>query len=216
MGLFSFLKSDKPAYSDKIWRTRQAAHKGIITDALFAIRQGKIPLVCVCFEQSLKELIVFLKEQQVPFYELNNDTMDAASFQDKVVYINNSLSLLNSASGNSLVRSLVKSGRVVFLFLGHYPLPVTDNKLITEVKKLSPDAHMTFYSSLDEPVFKFFGGENLIGLLENLGMNEDEVIEHSMVRKSMERAREKLETMVKNEIAAASQEEWFEKNVKKI
>ncbi|MCU0368228.1 MAG: hypothetical protein MUF39_05305 [Cyclobacteriaceae bacterium] len=216
MGLFSFLQSDKPTYSDKIWRTSQAARKGMITDALLAIRQGRIPVVFVCFEQALKELIVFLNEQQVPFCELKSDSSDDASFQDKVVYTGNSLALINSASGNSVVRSLVKSGRMVFLFLGHYPLPVTDNKIIGEVKKLSPDAHMTFYSSLDEPVFKFFGGENLIGLLDNLGMNEDEVIEHSMVRKSMERAREKLQTMVKHEITTTSQEEWFEKNVKKI
>jgi hypothetical protein len=159
---------------------------------------------------------VFLKEQQVPFFELNSDSAAEAALYDKVVCIVNSLSLINSASGNSEVRSFVKSGRVMFLFLGHYPLPTKDNKLIEEVKKLSPEAQLTFYSSLDEPIFNLFGGENLVGLLEKLGMNQDEVIEQGMVRKSMERAREKLQTIVKHEIAADSQEEWFEKNVKQV
>jgi preprotein translocase subunit SecA len=216
MGIFSFLKSDKPAYSDKVWSTKQAAYKGMITDTLLAIRQGQVPLVLVSFEQSRQDLIVFLKEQQVPFCELNSDSTADAALHDKVVCIVNSLSLMNSTSVNSEVRSLVKNGRVMFLFLGHYPLPARDNKIIEEVRKLSPEADLTFYSSLDEPIFNLFGGENLVGLLEKLGMNEEEVIEHSMVRKSMERAREKLQTMVKQEVAADSQEEWFEKNVKQV
>ncbi len=73
---------------------------------------------------------------------------------------------------------------------------------------------MVFYSSLDEPAFKMFGGERLTGLLDTLGMKEDEAIEHSMVTKAMQRAREKVEAMVKVEQPATSEPEWFSKNVK--
>jgi preprotein translocase subunit SecA len=215
MGLFSFLKSDKPAYSDKVWRTKQAAYKGITTDALLAIKQGQIPLVLVCFEASQQNLADFLQEQQVPFFELNTDSVSALMSQDKVVYVCSSQILISSAIVNSALKSLSKKGRLITLMLGHYPLTAGDNKMIEKARELSPESSLTFYSSLDEPIFNLFGGENLIGLLENLGMQEEEAIEHSMVTKSMERARQKLDSMVKHEVTARSQEEWFEKNVSK-
>lgn len=215
MGLFSFLKSDKPAYSDKVWRTKQAAYKGIITDALLAIKQGQIPMVFVCFEASQHSLIAFLQEQQVPYFELTNDSIGDLVSQEKVVFVCNSQLLIQGASVNSSLRSLTKKGRLINLFLGHYPLSTRDNKIIEKARELSPDAPFTFYSSLDEPIFNLFGGENLIAMLDKLGMNEEESIEHSMVSRSMERARQKLDSMVKHEVTAHSQEEWFEKNVSK-
>ena len=48
-----------------------------------------------------------------------------------------------------------------------------------------------------------------------MGLKEDECIEHSLVTKAMANAREKIESMVKHEVAAKSEGEWFLKNVKK-
>jgi preprotein translocase subunit SecA len=54
-----------------------------------------------------------------------------------------------------------------------------------------------------------------VALLDQLGLKEDECIEHSMVTKAMANARAKIESRVKNEITARSEGEWFLKNVKK-
>ena len=72
----------------------------------------------------------------------------------------------------------------------------------------------TFYSSLDEPSFEIFGATNVISIMEKLGLKDDESIEHAMVAKAMERAREKIESKVKFEHEATSEKEWFQKNVK--
>lgn len=54
----------------------------------------------------------------------------------------------------------------------------------------------------------------MIGLLDKLGMKEDEAIEHVMVSQSMKRARIKIESGVTKELPAQSEQEWFAKNVK--
>ena len=96
------------------------------------------------------------------------------------------------------------------VFTEHYPLHEKEINLI----KNWPGEKIVVYSALDEPLFKHFGSDKLIPLMKMLGMKEDEVIEHSMVSKSIIKGQEKIAQLVTLEQSAASQEEWMRKNVK--
>ena len=96
------------------------------------------------------------------------------------------------------------------VFTEHYPLHEKEINLI----KNWPGEKIVVYSALDEPLFKHFGSDKLIPLMKMLGMKEEEVIEHSMVSKSIIKGQEKIAQQVTLEQSAASQEEWMRKNVK--
>jgi len=70
-------------------------------------------------------------------------------------------------------------------------------------------------SCLEEPLFIFFGGTEL---LKNFGLNEDEVIGHSMVtlaiRKAQEKIAESRHVGTGTDYPATSPKEWFTLNVK--
>lgn len=68
------------------------------------------------------------------------------------------------------------------------------------------------FSSLNEPLFKRFGADKIIQVMKQLGMKDDEVIEHSMINKAIQRAQEKIEKKVVVEQSAHSQHDWLEKN----
>ena len=51
--------------------------------------------------------------------------------------------------------------------------------------------------------------------MDNLGMKEDECIEHAMVSKSIQRALEKTNQNLDVELKAHSEKEWFARNGKK-
>lgn len=74
-------------------------------------------------------------------------------------------------------------------------------------------ASIACYVGLDEALFQVFGGSRISGLLEKMGVKDDEPIAHSMVSKSIERAQEKLE---KDNPSArdirSSQEDWLKEN----
>lgn len=95
------------------------------------------------------------------------------------------------------------------IFIEHYPLQAKE----TEIFSLLANKNITVYSSLDEPLFKHFGGENIAGLLSKLGMNENEAISHSMITSSIKNVQEKLATKMLTEHSANSMEDWFRKNV---
>ena len=96
------------------------------------------------------------------------------------------------------------------VFVEHYPLYTKEIELI----KNWDAKNIIVYSALDEPLFKHFGSEKLIPLMKMMGMKENEVIEHSMVSKSIIKGQEKIAEQVSLEQSASSQAEWMTKNLK--
>lgn len=50
-----------------------------------------------------------------------------------------------------------------------------------------------FYISLEDDLMRLFGSERISGIMDRLGFEEGEMIEHSMISKSIERAQKKVE-----------------------
>jgi preprotein translocase subunit SecA len=50
-----------------------------------------------------------------------------------------------------------------------------------------------FYVSLEDDLMRMFGSERIAGLMDKMGYKEGEVIQHSMISKSIERAQKKVE-----------------------
>ena len=50
-----------------------------------------------------------------------------------------------------------------------------------------------FFVSLEDDLMRLFGSDNIAGIMDKLGMEDDEPIEHSLVTKSIENAQKKVE-----------------------
>ena len=50
-----------------------------------------------------------------------------------------------------------------------------------------------FYLSLEDDLLRIFGSDRISGIMEKLGMEEDEPIEHNMISKAIENAQRKVE-----------------------
>ena len=50
-----------------------------------------------------------------------------------------------------------------------------------------------FYVSLEDDLMRLFGSDRISGIMDRLGLKEGEVIQHSMISKSIERAQKKVE-----------------------
>jgi hypothetical protein len=212
MSLFSFLKSDKPTFTDKVWRNKPMAWRGMITEAMKALTQNEIAIVFTFFDKTQLEVIDFLSESNVPYFQITTNEIGEAGRQEKVVFLGN-VELLQSSATMSLINTWSAKTKVTFLFAGHYPLPSKEQPIIQKLNTSFPKSEIIFCSSLDNPSFKIFGSDRIVDLLDNLGMKEDEAIEHAMVTKAMANARTKVESSVRHETKSDSEEEWFAKNL---
>ncbi|MEQ8926597.1 MAG: hypothetical protein RLO81_12330 [Fulvivirga sp.] len=69
------------------------------------------------------------------------------------------------------------------------------------------------YTSLDNPFFEQLGGGRLPVLMDRLGMDEFEEINHSMVDSAILRAQEKAQSSIEVEQLADSLSEWMNLNL---
>ena len=98
-------------------------------------------------------------------------------------------------------------GRTI-IFVEHHPLVSKEQKLFQTLGL----EEVTVLSSLSEPLFQHFGGTDVIALMKQLGMKDDDVIEHSMASSSISKAQKKIEKTIKVERSARTLSEWFKIN----
>ncbi len=95
------------------------------------------------------------------------------------------------------------------IFAEHYPLLDKEKEIFEKLNLEKAEV----WSALDEPLLKKFGGERIIGLMQALGMKDNEIITHPMIANSIRKAQEKIAKKLLLESHASSQEEWIRKNL---
>ncbi|MGR0480616.1 MAG: preprotein translocase subunit SecA [Candidatus Electronema sp. V4] len=68
-----------------------------------------------------------------------------------------------------------------------------DNQLRGRSGRQGDPGSSRFYLSLEDDLLRIFGGDRLTSIMNRLGMEEDEPIEHSMISKAIENAQRKVE-----------------------
>lgn len=96
------------------------------------------------------------------------------------------------------------------VFTEHHPLRSKELELV----KNWSQKDLIVFNSLEEPIFKHYGGDKIIALMEMLGMKEEEPIEHPMVSKSIINIQKKIASQLSFEQSAHSQFDWIKKNIK--
>ncbi|MBS1627904.1 MAG: hypothetical protein JSR09_02485 [Bacteroidetes bacterium] len=141
--------------------------------------------------------------------QTNPNTVFITWFEETYNALNNFLEQHCYTEKVVMYRQVIKNNNVKYFFVEHYPLYAKEEELFT---KLGLN-EVVVMCSLDEAFLKHFGSEKIIDLLEKLGMNKEEVIEHEMISSSIKNAQTKLAKQVLIDNAARSQTEWFRKNL---
>lgn len=68
-----------------------------------------------------------------------------------------------------------------------------DNQLRGRAGRQGDPGSSRFYISLEDDLMRLFGGDRMQGIVEKMGINEDDAIEHSLLSRSIENAQKKVE-----------------------
>lgn len=94
------------------------------------------------------------------------------------------------------------------VFAEHYPLYQKEKEFFEKLQL----KEVQVWSALDEPLFRQFGSEKIIQMMQKMGMKEDEVIEHKLISNAIQSAQEKISKKILIDQSGSSQEEWMQKN----
>jgi preprotein translocase subunit SecA len=209
--LSSLFKKSPPTipHTDKVWKTKEAATKGMLMMAMMRLQRSQPCLILTFFESEKNGLVNLMNEHQIK-HSLFEGTSRMDSTSEAIVYLGDANAILNSNSLDSITAS--KLGGEVF-FNCHYPMKAPEQKLLEKLSSIGFKSFV-FCLSFDDPLLKLFLSAENLRLLEKLGLDDNESLEHVMITKSISRAREKVNAKVRREIPAKSPEEWFALNVK--
>lgn len=163
--------------------------------------------------QELKDLVWLNNEAKLKGFlqlqQLHPGALYVAWFEDtQKEYEQISGHQISIKMAQGLLASMTKDKIVVFL--EHYPLRSKEEMLV----KYWNAKEIFVLSALDEPLFQYFGGGNVVQLLKKLGSSDHEMLTHPLIGKSIQNGQRKLDQKMVVESKANSAEEWFRKNIR--
>jgi preprotein translocase subunit SecA len=91
-------------------------------------------------------------------------------------------------------QEVVKLGGLHILGTERHEARRIDNQLRGRSGRQGDPGSSRFYLSLEDDLLRIFGSDRISGLMERLGMEEDQPIEHKMITRAIENAQRKVES----------------------
>lgn len=199
---------------DRIYMYRRITDSALVRDIAEASRGNTNLIVSSFFTESLGRIGKQLQAQSVPHTQLNIHHLPHLPMQGTPAVL--LLDARHIQSNLGLQSWLTKPEAAFrFFFTEHYPALHTEEQALQALEQASAQtAHsVRFYAGLDDHLFKRFNSEGIIGLMQKMGLEENESISHAMINKSIANAQKKIQQKLTNEFPAASESEWFAKNL---
>lgn len=92
-----------------------------------------------------------------------------------------------------LTEEVKKAGGLAIIGTERHDSRRVDRQLRGRAGRQGDPGSSQFYVSLEDDLMRLFGSDRISGIMDRLGLKEGEVIQHSMISKSIERAQRKVE-----------------------
>ena len=210
--MFSLFKKDTtPSFPtrDKIWKTGDEARKGLFMMAMMRLQKQEPALIFTFFEEEMQQFISFMDENKIS-YRLLDESIGTENIAT-LIYVTDPVGIQSTGVTSWLRKNANRLGKIAF-FHSHHPLISAEDQVLSRLYD-SGLVEFIFCLSFDDPMMAPFS-KNIVPLMERLGLDDNESIEHPMVTSSIKNIRKKINEKVKIEKKARSAAEWYALNVK--
>jgi len=173
--------------------TKIAKYRQLIDHLSKQMEVGQKVHLVAHFDQTYDELIQLLTKANIEFEALGDQSSNSP--------------IVLSKSDELKTRSKMLSDDYILVMAEIHPMAIREESLL----KLNKN-EMTVMCALDNPFFEILGGERIRRLMDKLGLNENESIEHPMVSKAIINAQRKMDKRAMREKPAPSIRDWMSVN----
>lgn len=185
-------------YPDAVYKTEKAKFKAIIKEISELYKIGRPVLVGTRSIEKSELLSSMLKKLGIPHQVLN------AKYHEKEAEI-----IARAGQKGSVTIATNMAGRGVDIVLGEGVAELgglhiigterhesrrIDNQLRGRAGRQGDPGSSRFYVSLEDELMRLFGSEKIRGIMDKLGVDEDQPIEHPIISKAIESAQKKVES----------------------
>ncbi|CAK8717582.1 MAG: protein translocase subunit secA [Candidatus Electronema aureum] len=183
--------------ADVIYKNQAAKYRAVVREIKELHKKGQPVLVGTISIDISEKIAEMLKKEGIPHEVLNAKQHDReaeiiaqAGQLGKITIATN---MAGRGTDIKLGQGVREAGGLHILGTSRHESRRIDNQLRGRSGRQGDPGSSRFYLSLEDDLLRIFGGDRLTSIMNRLGMEEDEPIEHSMISKAIENAQRKVE-----------------------
>tara|TARA_A100001011_G_scaffold396929_1_gene496398 strand:+ start:1595 stop:4879 length:3285 start_codon:yes stop_codon:yes gene_type:complete len=184
-------------FDDKVYKTQREKFNAVIDEVTSLSKSGRSVLVGTTSVDISEKLSRILKIRGIKHNVLNakkhqheaNIVLEAGE-SGKVTIATN---MAGRGTDIKLSDKTKDSGGLAIVGTERHDSRRVDRQLRGRSGRQGDVGSSQFFVSLDDKLMRLFGSERIAKLMDRMGLKEGEVIQHSMISKSIERAQRKVE-----------------------
>ena len=184
-------------YPDVIYKTRIAKYKAAVNEIEECHKSGRPVLVGTTSIAQSEELSAMLKRRNIPHNVLNakyhEKEAEIISHAGQYGAVTIATNMAGRGTDITLGEGVPELGGLHIIGTERHESRRIDNQLRGRCARQGDPGSSKFFLSLEDDLMRLFGSDNIAGIMDKLGMEDDEPIEHSLVTKSIENAQKKVE-----------------------
>lgn len=184
-------------HEDLVYKTKREKYNAVIDEIVSLIEAGRPVLVGTTSVEVSELLSRMLKIRQISHNVLNaklhkrEAEIVAEAGRRGVVTI--ATNMAGRGTDIKLTSEVREAGGLAIIGTERHESRRVDRQLRGRSGRQGDPGSSQFFVSLEDDLMRLFGSDRIAGLMDRLGLKEGEVIQHSMISKSIERAQKKVE-----------------------
>ncbi len=193
--------TDKPMvrrdYADVIYKTRREKFNAVIDEIEALNRKGQPALVGTISIDVSEQVSKNLKKRGIKHEVLNAKNHEKEAEIISMAGQSGAVTISTNMAGRGtdivLGEGVTALGGLHIIGTERHESRRVDNQLRGRSGRQGDPGSSRFYLALEDDLLRIFGGERITGIMDRLGMEEGEPIEHNLISRAIENAQSKVE-----------------------
>jgi len=185
-------------YPDAVYKTAKGKAEAIVRDIEERHRKGQPILVGTISIESSEFYSGLLKRRGIPHQVLNAKYHDKEAEIVKQAGQRGMVTIATNMAGRGtdivLGEGVVELGGLHIIGTERHESRRIDNQLRGRSGRQGDPGSSQFYVSMEDDIMRLFGSERIMGIMDRLGWEEDQVIDHPQISKGIENAQKRVES----------------------
>ena len=183
--------------NDRVYKTKREKYKAVIEEIEKMVAAGRPVLVGTTSVEISEMLSKMLDMRKIPHNVLNaklhqkEAEIVAQAGQSSTVTI--ATNMAGRGTDIKLSPEVKAAGGLAIIGTERHESRRVDRQLRGRAGRQGDPGSSVFFVSLEDDLMRLFSSERIASVMDKLGFKEGEMIEHSMISKSIERAQKKVE-----------------------
>ena len=182
---------------DLVYKTAREKYNAVIEDIVILVAQNRPVLVGTTSVEISELLGRMLQMRKIPHNILNaklhKREADVVAEAGKPGVVTIATNMAGRGTDIKLAKKVKEVGGLAIIGTERHDSRRVDRQLRGRAGRQGDVGSTQFYVALDDNLMRLFGSDRIAKMMDRMGLKDGEVIQHSMISKSIERAQKKVE-----------------------